>query len=365
VSEGAQTAGSLEAASRRVYLQPVLRTRGCAPPGANSVLAVKGTALAFAAAVLIERDGTRVRRVITSAADLATRGLVSPELLARLSAPLADVAGGGSDRPRLVGVINVTPDSFSDGGRYLTAEAAIAHGLRLAEEGADILDIGGESTRPGSKPIDVAAELARVLPVIEGLHGKTRARLSIDTRHAQIMRRAAQAGVDLINDVSALTHDPASLATAAATGLPVVLMHSQGTPETMQLNPTYDDVVLDVYDALERRILACEAAGIARARLIVDPGIGFGKTLAHNLALLGALSIFHGLGCAVMLGASRKSFIGQLCGAEAAERLPGSLAAALMGLESGVEFLRVHDVAATRQAIAVWEGVRGAACRQS
>ena len=365
MSEGAQRAGSLEAASRRVYLQPVLRTRGCAPPGDHSVLAVKGTALAFAAAVLIERDGRRIRRVITPAADLAARGLVPAELLARLSAPLADVAGRGSDRPRLVGVINVTPDSFSDGGRYLTGKAAIAHGLRLADEGADILDIGGESTRPGSKPLDVAAELARVLPVIEGLRGKTRARLSIDTRNALTMRRAAQAGVDLINDVSALTHDPASLATAAATGLPVVLMHSQGTPETMQLDPTYDDVVLDVYDALERRILACEAAGVARSRLIVDPGIGFGKTLAHNLALLDALSIFHGLGCAVMLGASRKSFIGQLCGAEAAERLPGSLAAALMGVEAGVEFLRVHDVAATRQAIAVWEGVRGAASSRS
>jgi dihydropteroate synthase len=342
-------------------VQPVLRARGCAPAGANSLLAVKGTALAFAAVVLIERDGKRIQRVITPAADVATRGLVPPELLARLSAPLAAVAGRGPDRPRLVGVVNVTPDSFSDGGRYLAAEAAIAHGLRLAEEGADILDIGGESTRPGSKPIAVAAELARVLPVIEGLRGKTRALLSIDTRNALVMRSAAQAGVDLINDVSALTHDPASLATAAATGLPIVLMHSLGTPETMQLNPTYDDVVLDVYDALERRILACEAVGIARARLIVDPGIGFGKTLAHNLALIGAVSIFHGLGCAVMLGASRKSFIDQLCGSEAAERLPGSLAAALAGVEAGVEFLRVHDVAATRQAIAVWEGARGAA----
>jgi dihydropteroate synthase len=360
VSEGTQRSPAYAAVSRRVYLQPALRTRACAAP-ADSLLAVKGAKLTFAAAVVIEREGGTIRRLVTPAADLATRA-IPPDLLARLKAPLPAVAGLGCDRPRLVGVVNVTPDSFSDGGRYLSAEAAIAHGLRLADAGADILDIGGESTRPGSKPMAVAAELARVLPVIEGLRGKTPALLSIDTRNALTMRRAAQAGVDLINDVSALTHDPASLAAAAATGLPVVLMHSQGAPEAMQVNPSYDDVALDVYDALERRILACEAAGIARARLIVDPGIGFGKTLVHNLALLGALSIFHGLGCAVMLGASRKSFIGQLTGAEVTERLPGSLAAALAGVEAGVEFLRVHDVAATRQALAVWEGVRGAAC---
>ena len=199
-------------------------------------------------------------------------------------------------------------------------------GLQLEAEGADILDIGGESTRPGAEPLDIEDECRRVLPVIEGLAKRARVPLSIDTRNAEVMRRAAQSGARIINDVSALAHDPQSLEVAAATGLPVVLMHAQGDPRTMQRNPVYDDVVLDVYDALEVRIEACEKAGIPRERLVVDPGIGFGKTLAHNLALLGALSIFHGLGCAVLLGASRKSFIGKLTGAAADDRLPGSLA---------------------------------------
>jgi dihydropteroate synthase len=192
--------------------------------------------------------------------------------------------------------------------------------------------------------------------VIEALVRQSRAPISIDTRNADVMHRAAAAGARIINDVSALTHDPASLAVAAQTGLPVVLMHAQGDPRTMQQNPVYADVVLDIYDWLEARIGACERAGIVRERLVVDPGIGFGKTLAHNLALLGSLSIFHGLGCAVLLGASRKSFIAKLTGAPPGERVPGSLAAALLGASQGVQILRVHDVAATRQALAVWEG---------
>jgi dihydropteroate synthase len=209
----------------------------------------------------------------------------------------------------------------------------------------------------------VEEELRRILPVVEALAGRARAPLSVDTRNAEVMRRAAAAGARLINDVSALAHGPDSLAVAAETGLPVVIMHARGDPRTMQRDPRYDDVVLDVYDALEERIGACERAGIARDRLIVDPGIGFGKTVAHNLALLGSLTIFHGLGCAVMLGASRKSFIGRLTGAGADERLPGSLAAALLGAAQGVQMLRVHDVAATRQALAVWEDAQGACAR--
>jgi dihydropteroate synthase len=273
-----------------------------------------------------------------------------------LCAPRAAVAGLALDRPLLMGVVNVTPDSFSDGGRYLGAEAAIAHALQLEAEGADILDIGGESTRPGSDPVDIEEECRRVLPVIAALARRSRARISIDTRKAEVMRRAALEGAHIVNDVSALRHDPAAMEVAAGLGLPVVLMHAQGEPKTMQAAPRYDDVVLDVYDALEARIAACELAGIARSRLIVDPGIGFGKNLAHNLALLASLSIFHGLGCAVLLGASRKSFIGHLTGAAADDRLPGSLAAALLGAAQGVQILRVHDVAATRQALAVWEG---------
>jgi dihydropteroate synthase len=187
-----------------------------------------------------------------------------------------------------------------------------------------------------------------------------RAPISIDTRNAEVMRRAVDAGARVINDVAALAHDPDSLRVAAASGLPVVLMHAQGDPRTMQKDPRYDDVVLDVYDWLEARIDACEAAGIPRTRLVVDPGIGFGKTLAHNLALISSLGIFHGLGCPILLGASRKSFIGRLAGgAAAAERLPGSLAAALLGAAQGAQILRVHDVAATRQALAVWEAALG------
>jgi dihydropteroate synthase len=317
----------------------------------------------FAAAELVERAGGNVQRRIVAAEELLLRGVAgkgAEPLLHRLRRPRPAIADVALDRTRIMGVVNVTPDSFSDGGRYLAADAAIAHGLRLEAEGADILDIGGESTRPGAEPLGIEEECRRVLPVIEGLAARARVPLSIDTRNAEVMRRVVQSGARIINDVSALAHDPQSLEVAAATGVPVVLMHAQGDPRTMQRNPVYDDVVLDVYDVLEARIEACEKAGIPRERLVVDPGIGFGKTLAHNLALLGALSIFHGLGCAVLLGASRKSFIGKLTGALADDRLPGSLAAALLGAAQGVQILRVHDVAATRQALAVWEGSCGA-----
>ena len=326
---------------------------------AASAIAVAGRDdLRFAAAEVIERDGAGVRRRLAGSHGLSAQapGRELEPLLQRLGQPRADVAGIAMDRPRIMGVVNVTPDSFSDGGRYLDAEAAIEHGLQLEAEGADILDIGGESTRPGSEPASLEEECRRVLPVIAGLAKRSRARLSIDTRKAEVMRRAALEGAHLINDVSALMHDPRSMEIAAALALPVVLMHAQGDPRTMQDDPRYDDVVLDVYDALEARVEACERAGIPRARLIVDPGIGFGKTVAHNLQLLGALSLFHGLGCPVMLGASRKSFIGRLSGAGAGERLPGSIAAALLGAAQGVQLLRVHDVAATRQALVVWEG---------
>ena len=343
----------------KFYIRPVGRI---APSGdGERGFAVAGRDdLIFAAAELSEREGEAVRRRLVSAAYLAASADAElAGLLQRLGEPRAAIAGLALNRPRIMGVVNVTPDSFSDGGRWLEPEAAVAHALRLEAEGADILDIGGESSRPGAEPIGPEEELRRVLPVIEALAKRARVPLSIDTRNAEVMRRAAQAGARLINDVSALAHDPNSLAVAAETGLPVILMHAQGEPRTMQRDPRYTDVVLDVYDALETRIEACERAGIGRERLIVDPGIGFGKTLAHNLALLGSLSIFHGLGCALLLGASRKSFIGKLTGAGADERLPGSLAAALIGVAQGVQLLRVHDVAATRQALAVWEGALG------
>ena len=344
--------------STSTYIRPVARLGHSPAEAALPAIAVGGLATCrFAAAEIIVRDGGQVRRRVAAAEDLiAGADPAERALLQRVQQPRAALAGITLDRPRIMGIVNVTPDSFSDGGRFTTTDAAVAHALELEAEGADILDIGGESTRPRSDPVDVAEECRRVLPVIAAIAKQARAPVSIDTRKAEVMRRAALEGARIINDVSALTHDPAGLSTAAATGLPVVLMHARGDPRTMQDNPTYDDVVLDVYDVLEARIAACEAAGIARARLIVDPGIGFGKTVAHNLALLGALSLYHGTGCAVRVGASRKSFIGRVSGAAASDRVPGSVAAALLAVSQGVQLLRVHDVAATRQALAVWEG---------
>ncbi len=224
-----------------------------------------------------------------------------------------------------MGIVNVTPDSFLRWRALRVADAAIAHALQLAADGADILDIGGESTRPGAQAITVDEELRRVIPVIEGLAGKTTALISIDTRKAEVMRRALAAGAHIINDVAALTYEPACMDVAAASGAPVILMHAQGDPRTMQTAPHYDDCLLDVYDWLAARIDACTAAGIDRARLIVDPGIGFGKTLDHNLELLAGLSVFHGLGVPVLLGASRKSFIGTLTGIKVASERAGGL----------------------------------------
>jgi dihydropteroate synthase len=231
----------------------------------------------------------------------------------------------------------------------------------MAEAGADILDIGGESTRPGADPVPEAEEIDRVVPVIAALRaGGLATPISIDTRNAAVARAAFEAGADLLNDVSALAHDPASLGLAAASGRPVCLMHAQGNPKTMQAAPAYDDVLLDVFDHLEARVAAAVAAGIPRGRILVDPGIGFGKTLAHNLALVRGLSLLHGLGCAILFGASRKRFIGTIGGAEApADRVPGSIAVALEALRQGAQVLRVHDVSATRQAVALWTALNG------
>ncbi len=350
------------------YFRPVGRI--ARPPGRVNAAPDKVVRLAgredvvFAALELIQRhgDGSCDQRVILMDEGqqiLARGGMVGDRLkaaLAHTTAPRAAIAGMPLDRPRIMGVVNVTPDSFSDGGHFRTAKDAIAFAQRLADDGADILDIGGESTRPGADAVSLDEELRRVLPVIEGLAGKTRARLSIDTRKAEVMRRAASSGVHILNDVSALTHDPQSLRVAAETRLPVVLMHAQGDPATMQRDPRYQNALLDVFDTLEARIDACLRAGIARERLLVDPGIGFGKTLAHNLEIIAGLSLFHTLGVAVVLGTSRKSFIGQLAGAvEPAERGPGSIASALVGVMQGAQIIRVHDVAATRQALTIWE----------
>ena len=261
-----------------------------------------------------------------------------------------DLAGRGL----IMGVLNVTPDSFSDGGRYFDPEVAAARAVEMEAEGADIIDIGGESTRPGAKPVPEEEELRRVIPVIEALAGLP-VPLSIDTRRARVMREALAAGARIVNDVSALSHDPEALATLAAAQAPIVLMHSLGEPKTMQVDPAYVDCVYDIHDYLEARVAACLAAGIGRDRVLIDPGIGFGKTVAHNVALLRGLATYHGLGCGVMVGVSHKSFIAKLAAGEPADRrVPGSLAAALWALRTGAQAIRVHDVAETRQAVQVW-----------
>lgn len=359
------------AATDRLYLRP---TAICAGADARDLLArgralaLAGGPLAFAAvAVSVREAGCRTARGATVGLGELARwagdgdGLVDrvAERLRRIAAPRASAAGG----PRLMGIVNVTPDSFSDGGEHLDPEAAIAHALALAAAGAAIVDVGGESTRPGAQPLSVAEELRRVRPVLAGL-GDRRADLagalvSIDTRRAAVMRAALECGVDLINDVSALTGDPDSLSVAAASDVPVVLMHLPLPPAEMRATPDYADVALDVYDHLERRVEACVAAGIARERLIVDPGIGFGKRGEENLAVLRSLALYHGLGCPVLVGLSRKG-LGDAHhrGLAPRQRLPASLAAAAQALDQGVQILRVHDVAETRQALELWTALR-------
>lgn len=270
-------------------------------------------------------------------------------------------AGLPADRPAVMGIVNTTPDSFSDGGRSFAAEDAVRNGVALLEAGADILDIGGESTRPGADPVPVEEELRRVLPVVRDLANRG-ARISIDTRHAAVMAAAVEAGAAVINDVTALEGEPDSLATAARLGVPVVLMHMQGQPQTMQADPTYACAPLDVFDYLERRVEACLAAGMEREAICVDPGLGFGKTVDHNAAILARMGLYQGLGCAVMLGISRKSFIGKVSrGEPPADRVPGSLAAAVLAAGQGTQIIRVHDVAETAQALAVWRAADAAA----
>ena len=280
-----------------------------------------------------------------------------------------------SKPPLIMGIVNITPDSFSDGGRFLATDQALAHGLQLAAEGAGVLDVGGESTRPGAQPVPVDEELRRVIPVIKAFASSTATPISIDTRKPAVARAAFEAGATIWNDVSALSFGAESMDTATSLGGKIILMHAQGDPRTMQDAPYYDDVVEDVIAYLKGRVEACITAGIAKDRLIVDPGIGFGKTLAHNQALFAGLARFHEIGVPILVGASRKRFISGLDdGAQATslpnanssgmaaplaqDRLGGSIAAALAAVDAGADIIRVHDVAATRQAIAVWRGIR-------
>ena len=356
----------------RLYLVPVSFVFGD-----ENALPFAGTGMGISSFRLLAREGKKlVLDCRICAADLDTCiNQLSDEITAQIDALCANLKAVRTamklpglepllvfSKPLIMGVLNVTPDSFSDGGKYLDPAHALAHARTMISEGADIIDIGGESTRPGAQPVWEGEEARRVVPVIEALQADG-VPLSIDTRHSFVMDKAVEAGVHIINDVTALTYDGDSMGVAAASGAPIILMHSQGNPETMQENPIYNNVLLDVYDYLAARIVACENAGIDRARLILDPGIGFGKRMVQdNLALINGLPLFHTLGCPVLVGASRKSFIGAVTGEENSEkRLPASLAAACRAVEAGAQIVRVHDVAETKQALAMVQGFRDAA----
>jgi dihydropteroate synthase len=260
-------------------------------------------------------------------------------------------------RAWLMGVLNVTPDSFSDGGRYFDAAKAVDHGLALAAEGADVLDVGGESTRPGSLPVPEAEEMRRVVPVVEALRGRTAALISVDTTKAAVARAALDAGADIVNDTSALRSDPAMAGVVARSGAAVILMHMKGTPLTMQDDPSYGDLLGEIAAFLDDRIRAAEAAGIPRERVIVDPGIGFGKSTAHNLELLRRQDVFHGLGRPLLMGFSRKAFLGRILGLPPDDRLEGTIAAAVVSVERGAHILRVHDVGPIARAVRAAEAI--------
>jgi dihydropteroate synthase len=345
-------------ASEKLYLRPTGMLFGAiaeAAVGEGLALPLAGGPIAFSTAELIEGvPGKTRRRLFTAHALAQSREADLVALVERVAAKRPPFAGLPLDRPLLMGIVNVTPDSFSDGGLYDTKEEAIVHAAGLAAEGAAIVDIGGESTRPGADTVEESEEATRVIPVLEGLAGLP-AVISVDTRKASVARQAAKRGAKILNDVSALTYDPKCLQVAAETGLSLVLMHAQGEPKTMQDDPRYDDVVLEVFDYLAARIAAVRRAGVELSRIAADPGLGFGKTLAHNLALLSHTSLFHGLGVPLLVGASRKRFIHGVTGGEQPKsREPGSQAAAIAAAAQGAQILRVHDVAGTRQALAVW-----------
>jgi len=260
-------------------------------------------------------------------------------------------------KPKLMGVVNVTPDSFSDGGRFLDAEAAVAHGRELAEQGAGILDVGGESTRPGAGAVSAEEELGRVVPVVAGLAGT--ATVSVDTSKLEVAEAALDAGASIVNDVTALRNDPEIGALCAERDAGLILMHMLGDPRTMQANPVYDDVVADVKAFLAERLEAAVGAGVAKERVWLDPGIGFGKTLEHNLELLRRLGELRELGRPLVVGTSRKSFIGKVDGSDVGDRIGGTIASSVLAMAEGAEVLRVHDVAQTAQAVTVAEAIRG------
>jgi dihydropteroate synthase len=319
---------------------------------AGVAVPLAGGPLAFATMEAIERAAGEAgnRRPMT----LAEARTFAPELMEGLTRPRPHWAGFELKRPLIMGVVNVTPDSFSDGGDFAEASHAIDHARAMLAAGADIVDVGGESTRPGAQPVPPEEEAARVLPVVRAL-AHAGAVVSIDTRHAAVMSQAVEAGAWIINDVTSLSGDPESAQVAAQSGAAIVLMHMLGDPQTMQADPRYADVTCDLLDYFAQRLAELEKFGLDRARIAVDPGIGFGKTVQHNLQLLDELAAFHAFGCPILLGASRKSFIGRLSRNEKPkQRLAGTLAAHQMGYDRGAQIVRVHDVAEAFQARAVW-----------
>ncbi|TPG51573.1 dihydropteroate synthase [Roseomonas nepalensis] len=346
--------------ARWVEPMGLLHGRGAqAAIDAGTALPLEGAGAAFTLVRLVE-DGRPAAPILAVETPPAWQ-----EAVLALTRPVASFAGlpdaASLGRPLVMGVLNVTPDSFSDGGRHFDPRAALMAADAMLQAGADMIDVGGESTRPGAPPVDAEAEMARVLPVIRAIARD--APVSVDTRHAATMRAALEAGAEVVNDVTALRHDPEAMAVVAEAGCSVVLMHMPGTePATMQDRAHYGDVVLEVADFLAARVAACEAAGIPRARIAIDPGIGFGKTMDHNLDLLDRLPVLLGLGCPVLVGASRKRFIGTLSGVKTpGDRMAGSLGVAVAAASRGAAMLRVHDVAETVAALRLWRaGVAGA-----
>ncbi len=329
------------------YYRPLVRFDSLRPAHALDVAGGPGW---WVEAVHHRRDSADLARV-----DVAD---VPSEWQDRISAKRPSIAGLEFDQPHLMGILNVTPDSFSDGGQHADATRALKHARQMVEDGATLLDVGGESTRPGAITVPPAAEIARIEPVIRAIRAQLSVPISVDTRKSSVAEAALKCGANLINDVSGFTYDRMLGHFCARSDLPVCIMHAQGDPETMQDDPQYEDALLDVYDFLSDQIDMLAGLGISRDRIIVDPGIGFGKSLAHNLKILNGLSLYHGLGCPILLGASRKGFIRKITGASpAAARMPGSVATALAGVAQGVQVFRVHDVAETKQALDVWRAI--------
>ena len=330
-----------------VYARPLVQNGAVRPAGA---VPLAGGPLWFSHILLFDR---------TDPPRLVTAGQLPDDVLARLTAPRLPVAGLDMGQTQIMGILNVTPDSFSDGGVHFDPTTACSSALAMIQDGATMIDVGGESTRPGAAFVPADVETMRTAPVIQAITRETTVPVSIDTRKADVASAALTAGAGLVNDVSGFTFDSGLAPLCADRQVPVCVMHAQGDPATMQADPSYDNVLLDVYDFLGVQVNALIAQGIPRDRILIDPGIGFGKTQAHNLTLLQNISLFHGLGCAILLGVSRKRFIGTIGNEpDAAARAPGSIAVGLAALAQGVQILRVHDVAETVQAVRLWAAVR-------